>query len=44
MQSTLTFPARSGWITWSIWTLGVLLRWLAGVTAWHLRPQPQTQN
>lgn len=37
MQSTLSFPARSGWITWAMWTLGVSLRWLAGVTAWHWR-------
>lgn len=37
MQSTLSFPARAGWVTWCLWTLGVLLRWLGGVTAWHWR-------
>lgn len=35
MQSTLTFPARSGWASWALWMLGVTLRWIAGVTGWH---------
>lgn len=36
-QSTMTFPARMGWIAWSLWTLGVSLRWLAGVVRWEWR-------
>ncbi|HSU20192.1 MAG TPA: hypothetical protein VLI45_10660 [Acidobacteriaceae bacterium] len=35
IQSTLTFPARSGWAAWVLWTLGITLRWTAGVAAWH---------
>lgn len=37
MQSTLAFPARTGWIAWFLWTLGVSLRWFGGVTAWRWR-------
>lgn len=37
MQSTLTFPARNGWTSWALWTLGVTLRWTSGVTGWHWR-------
>jgi len=32
MQSTLDFPVRTGWIAWSLWTLGIALRWVGGVT------------
>jgi len=35
MQSTLTFPSRSAWTSWIMWTLGITLRWIAGVTSWH---------
>jgi hypothetical protein len=35
MQSTLTFPVRTGWTVWPLWTLGIALRWASGVTAWH---------
>ncbi len=34
IQGGHTFPARAGWTIWSLWTLGVTLRWLVGVTAW----------
>lgn len=37
MQSSLSFPVRAGWATWWLWTLGVSLRWIGGVTAWHWR-------
>jgi len=37
MQSTFTFPACSGWISWTMWTLGITLRWIAGVIGWHWR-------
>ncbi len=37
MQSGRAFPARKGWAAWSLWTLGVALRWLAGVTTWNWR-------
>ena len=37
MQSTKSFPTRKGWTAWSLWTLGVALRWLAGVTGWQWR-------
>ena len=37
MQSGRLFPVRSGWTVWFLWTLGVSLRWLVGVTAWNWR-------
>lgn len=37
MQSTRTFPLGKGWTAWSLWTCGVALRWLGGVTGWHWR-------
>jgi len=35
MQSTLVFPARAGWTSWALWTLGISLRWTSGVVGWH---------
>ena len=32
-----TFRARRGWIALSMWSAGVLLRWLAGVYGWDWR-------
>jgi len=32
MKSTKAFPVRAGWTAWSLWTAGVLLRWIGGVT------------
>jgi hypothetical protein len=37
MQSTLSFPVRAGWTSWGLWTLGVALRWIGGVTGWQWR-------
>lgn len=37
MQSTRTFPAGKGWTSWGLWTCGVALRWIGGVTGWHWR-------
>ena len=37
MQNTRTFPVGTGWTSWSLWTCGVALRWLGGVTGWHWR-------
>ncbi len=37
MQSGRAFPARMGWTAWFLWTAGVTLRWLAGVTTWNWR-------
>jgi hypothetical protein len=37
MESTRTFPVGKGWTSWSLWTCGVALRWLGGVTGWHWR-------
>jgi len=37
MQSTRTFPAGKGWAAWGLWTCGVALRWISGVTGWHWR-------
>lgn len=37
MQSTRAFPVRAAWASWVLWTLGVSLRWIGGVTAWHWR-------
>ena len=38
MRSTRAFPARAAWIVWVLWTVGVLVRWLGGVTgeAWRI--------
>lgn len=38
MKSTKAFPARAGWAAWTLWTAGVLMRWIGGVTgeAWRL--------
>lgn len=35
MQSTKTFPVLAGWASWILWTLGITLRWIGGVTSWH---------
>jgi len=32
IRSTMTFPAKAGWTVWGLWTVGVLLHWLGGVT------------
>lgn len=32
MKSTKAFPVVQGWIIWTLWTGGVLLHWLTGVT------------
>ena len=37
VQSTLNFPVRAGWSAWTLWTLGISLRWDAGVALWHWR-------
>ncbi len=37
MQSTRTFPVLQGWTAWILWTTGVALRWLGGVTGWEWR-------
>src|SRR5215469_1515965 len=37
MQSTLTFPIRAGWTVWPLWTVGIVLRWICGVTGWRWR-------
>jgi uncharacterized protein involved in response to NO len=37
MRSTRAFPARLGWVAWSLWTSGVALRWIGGVTGWEWR-------
>src|SRR5215469_16286732 len=37
MQSTGGFPIRRGWASWCLWTVGVTLRWVGGVTAWGWR-------
>ncbi|MGH9345438.1 MAG: NnrS family protein [Terriglobia bacterium] len=37
MQNTRSFPVRQGWAAWVLWTVGVALRWLGGVTGWQWR-------
>lgn len=37
MQSTRTFPVGKGWASWSLWTTGVALRWMGGITGWEWR-------
>jgi hypothetical protein len=36
-QSTFTFPVRIGWAAWGLWTLGIAMRWLAGIVIWEWR-------
>jgi hypothetical protein len=31
------FPLSTGWFCWVLWTLGVLLRWAAGLWSWNWR-------
>ena len=31
------FALSAGWTAWALWTAGVALRWLTGVSAWHWR-------
>ncbi len=31
------FPLSTGWISWLLWTSGILLRWSAGFWAWNWR-------
>jgi hypothetical protein len=37
MQSSRAFPTRAGWTVWVLWTLGVFIRWIAGVTSENWR-------
>ena len=37
MQSTRMFPVGKSWASWGLWTAGVALRWLGGVTGWEWR-------
>lgn len=37
MQTGKRFPLAAGWWVWSLWLIGVSLRWSSGVTAWHWR-------
>jgi uncharacterized protein involved in response to NO len=37
MQTGRAFPARMAWTAWALWTGGIGLRWLAGVTGWQWR-------
>ena len=37
MQSTLSFPVRAAWTSWLMWTLGIAMRWIGGVTGWQWR-------
>ncbi|MEO8736475.1 MAG: hypothetical protein ABI380_08025 [Edaphobacter sp.] len=36
-QSTLIFPVRLGWISWGLWTVGIAMRWFAGMIHWQWR-------
>ncbi|MGB6975354.1 MAG: NnrS family protein [Terracidiphilus sp.] len=38
MAGTKDFPVRAGWACWALWTAGVLMRWIGGVTgdAWRI--------
>ena len=37
MGAIPVFAARRAWMSWALWTAGVLLRWYANVTLWHWR-------
>jgi uncharacterized protein involved in response to NO len=37
MRSSRKFPAGAGWVVWSLWTCGITLRWISGVTREHWR-------
>ncbi len=36
-QSTMIFPTRIGWSAWALWTLGIAMRWSAGIVLWQWR-------
>ena len=38
MKTTKAFPVYAGWVAWSLWTAGALLRWFGGVSgdAWRI--------
>ena len=37
MRHARRFALREAWLCWTMWTAGVLLRWIAGVLQWHWR-------
>ncbi|QNI35835.1 hypothetical protein [Edaphobacter albus] len=37
MQSGRKFPLVTGWWVWSLWLIGIGLRWWSGITTWHWR-------
>jgi uncharacterized protein involved in response to NO len=37
VRSTLHFPVRAGWSAWILWTVGISLRWYAGIALWRWR-------
>lgn len=37
MGRLMPFAVSRGWYSWSLWTAGISLRWLANVTGWHWR-------
>lgn len=36
-RSAMVFPVRVSWAAWSLWTLGIALRWFGGVVKWEWR-------
>lgn len=37
MGKVLPFAVSRAWLSWGLWTLGLVLRWVANVNLWHWR-------
>jgi hypothetical protein len=37
MGTVLPFAVSRGWLSWCLWTVGLILRWIANVTLWQWR-------
>ncbi len=37
MGKVLPFAVSRGWLSWGLWTFGLILRWIANVNLWHWR-------
>jgi hypothetical protein len=43
MGQVLPFAISRGWLSWGLWTCGLILRWIANVNLWHWRVCCQLQ-
>ena len=37
MGRVLPFAVSRGWLSWGLWTFGLILRWIANLNRWHWR-------